>query len=256
MSPSCLPSSHHLRPTECCPVTGLAVDRFEQAFDHGLVSAATVIEQVESLRARVHRVKGPAEQRDRRVLPALAPLFPTGALRAGVAYGVTGSTTLAMALLAAASTDGDWCGVVGVPELGVEAAAQLGVALDRVVLVPAPGRRWVTVVAAMADVLGMVVVRPPIPAYDAEAARLSARLRQHGGTLVALGPWPQCEARLEVVDSTWVGVGAGHGHLTGRQGTVQSVGRDGRVRRARLWLPGTDARVARVLAPAATTGVA
>ena len=40
------------------------------------------------------------------------------------------------------------------PEMGVEAAQQAGVVLDRLVLVPEPGRRWLSAVAALAARMG------------------------------------------------------------------------------------------------------
>src|SRR5207245_1888998 len=65
------------------------------------------------------------------VLPALAPLLPEAGLRRGSTVAVTGSVTLAMALLAGPSAAGSWGAVVGLPSLGAEAAAALGVAGGR-----------------------------------------------------------------------------------------------------------------------------
>ena len=47
----------------------------------------------------------------------------------------------------------------GVPEFGVEAAAQHGVDLERLVLVPRPGDQWMAVTAAIADIMGVPLVR-------------------------------------------------------------------------------------------------
>ena len=76
---------------------------------------------------------------------------------------------LALALLAGALAAGLWCAVVGVPELGGPALADLVAgeadlertsALDRLVVVPAPGEQWPEVVAALADGVDLVLVRP------------------------------------------------------------------------------------------------
>ncbi len=80
------------------------------------------------------------------VPPALAPLFPDGALRRGTTTTVSGlpghgSTTLALALLSAASQSGSWCAAVGLTDPGVVAAAELGVDLRRVVLRLPSGQR-------------------------------------------------------------------------------------------------------------------
>ncbi|HYZ09141.1 MAG TPA: hypothetical protein VE709_11300, partial [Pseudonocardiaceae bacterium] len=69
----------------------------------------------------------------------LAPLLPGGGLRRGSVVAVRGSTALLLALLAAATTQGAWAAVVGIGDLGVLAAAEAGVAVQRLVLVPAPG---------------------------------------------------------------------------------------------------------------------
>src|SRR6187455_963660 len=88
--------------------------------------------------------------------PALAGLVQ---LRAGASYSVD-SATLALALMAGPSRAGGWCAVVGVLDFGAEAAAALGVDLDRTVLVPDPGEQWLEVTAALVDVATVVLVQP------------------------------------------------------------------------------------------------
>jgi hypothetical protein len=158
-----------------------------------------------------------------------------------------------MALMAGPSGAGAWCGVIGLPGFGAEAAGSLGVDLDRLILVPDPGQGWRSAVAALVDALTVVVVRPPTEVSGAEASRLGARLRRRGAVLVSCGAWPQSEAHLSVTDSTWVGLGVGHGHLTGRQVTVMTRGRGTAVRprRTRLWLPDPDGEI-RAVDPVAT----
>jgi hypothetical protein len=177
--------------------------------------------------------------------PALAPLLPQGALQQGAAYSVDRSMPLVMTMLAGPSAAGSWCGIVGLPDFGVEAAQRFGVDLERIVLVPQPGQQWLAVTAAIADVMDVVVVRPPQRATDGEVARLSARLRQRGATLIVLGPWPQTEAMLSLSESTWEGIGEGHGYLAARQATVTVSSRlGGAPRSARVWLPDPRGEVA------------
>jgi len=201
---------------------------------------------VRELQARIRSMQ--RNRIDTRALPthpALGELLPGGALSAGSSYAVAGSTTLALALLQGASAAGAWCAVVGVPDLGVEAAAGLGIDLDRLVLVPHPGEQWLAVVAALVDVVSIVLVKPPAPSQgvprigEATAGRLSSRLRQREAVLVSLGDWPRADARLAVTDSAWAGIGAGFGHLAGRQATVTSTSAawSGRTKSRRLWLP-------------------
>lgn len=195
--------------------------------------------RVAHLRSRVEQVQG------RRlgtavvpVHPALAPLLPGGGLRAGSAYTIGPSTSLLLALLARPSQDGSWCAAVGMPELGVEAASQLGVDLSRLVLIPDPGERWLAVTAAIADVLPVVATRPQGRVGEGEASRLAARLRDRGTVLLVQGVWPQAEAALSIAEPAWSGLGSGHGYLTERTLTVTVDSRRSPVpRRARLVLP-------------------
>jgi hypothetical protein len=188
------------------------------------------------------RIEGGAA-RELPVLPALAPLFPYGAMRRGSTVVVGGSASLLIALLAGASEAGSWCAVVGLPAFGAVAAAEAGVALDRLALVPAPGPDWPTVTAALLDALDLVVIAPSARVRAADARRLAARARQRGAVLlpygVPTGAWEGADLRLTVVESAWTGLGAGWGHLTARQTLVRADGRGQsvRARHAHIWLP-------------------
>ena len=193
------------------------------------------------------------------VLDPLAPLLPGGALRRGMVVGVSASTSLALALLAGASAAGSWCGAVGLPSLGVVAAAELGVVLDRFPLVAAPagGEEWAWAVAALLDAVDVVLARPPARVNARDARRLAARARERSSVLVVSGgrtPWPEAlDVRLEVESAAWEGVGEGYGRLRARRVEVVAGGRGAaaRSRRATLWLPGPDGGVAVAPAPVA-----
>jgi hypothetical protein len=171
------------------------------------------------------------------VLPALAPLLPGGGLQRGTTVavgtqdGLPGATSLALALAAGASQAGSWVAAVGLGALGLVAATELGVALDRLVLVADPGRQrdgWASVVG-----------------------RLVARARERGAVLMAVGgdlPGERSPVRLTVVTAAWTGLGEGWGHLAGRRMTVETGGRGeaARPRRAELWLPDADGAVGAV----------
>lgn len=194
-----------------------------------------------------------AGERRLEVDPSLAPLLPGGGLRRGAAVQVTaseasGATTLALALLASASRAGSWCAVVGVPELGLVAAAQLGICLERLVLVARPHRQWAAVTAAVLDTFDAVVLRPPPATRESDARRLLARARERGSALVVLGSgWPQrCDLVLTVTGAVPGGLGEGHGHWQGRRVEVVVTGRGAAARRRGLglWLPDREGRVA------------
>ena len=207
------------------PAAAASVDRFER------------VDEVRELQARIREMQ--ATKLDTRALdtsPTVAGLLPGGSLRTGVAYSIEGSTSLAMALMAGPSGAGAWCGVVGVPTFGTEAARAAGIDLERLALVPYPGDQWLPVTAALADVLTVVLVRPPLPPSDGSVARLMARLRERGTTLIVLGQWPGAEARLRVRRSQWGGLGDGHGHLTSRELVVEVAARTGSPRQRMVTL--------------------
>jgi hypothetical protein len=154
-----------------------------------------------------------------------------------------GSISLALALLAAASTAGSWCALVGVTGLGAVAAHDLGVDLDRSAVVPRPGPAWAEVTATLFEGVDLVLLCPPFPPRPAMARRLGAKVRDRRAVLlVAPGRagWPEHpDVRLEVAGVRWDGVGAGEGYLRGRQMRVTATGRGpvARPRSAHLWLP-------------------
>jgi hypothetical protein len=215
------------------------------------------------------RIRPLALARDQRlpVLAPLEPLLPLGALQRGTtvsidADGVGGATSLALALVAEACRSGAWLAAVGLPSLGLSAADEAGLALERLVLVAAPERSaWGGVVAALVDGFDLLLlhtggagVRP------ADARRLVARARERGSVLVQLGPgWGgEADVALRITEARWEGPDDGYGHLEARRIVVEASGRRAARRtRVELWLPAADAVVApapaRPEAPAAPT---
>jgi hypothetical protein len=200
------------------------------------------------------------------LLPALRPLLPGGGLQRGTVItvgvggaiprdrdagpGGGGSRTLAFALLAAASTAGSWCGAVGTGHPGILALAEMGVDLDHLALVPAPGSAWAEVVAILIDDMDVVLVSPPGRVGSGVARRLVARARQKRAVLVVQAGravWPEGpDIALTVESGTWEGVERGHGYLRGRHVEVVTAGRRSAVRAERtgLWLPAASGAVA------------
>jgi hypothetical protein len=199
-------------------------------------------------RAAVHelaRRSTPAVLARQRALPlmsALHPLLGPG-LRRGSTITVAGSTSLLLALAAAASGAGSWVAAVGMPTLGLLAAAELGVVLDRFALVPDPGREWPTVTAALVDAFDIVLIRPPPHVRPGDARRLATRARERGAVLLVAGAgWPGPDVHLSTTRVDWTGLDAGHGYLRARRMAVRAEGRRDAARRreAWLWLPGPD----------------
>jgi hypothetical protein len=194
---------------------------------------------LDQLRERVSALEGGPARLPVPVLPALSGLVT---LRTGGSYAVD-AASLGLALAAGASSAGEWVGFAGWPDFGAEAAADLGVDLERTVLVPDVGDHWLEVAASLVDVLRVVVLRPPARVDARAAGVLDARLRKRSSVLVVWGDWPRCEARLSLEDARWTGPEAGQGRLRSRQvrvavrrGTAPPV-------RADLAFPGAGAPI-------------
>ena len=200
---------------------------------------------IAALRAQVARLEEGVPRRALDTHPALAGLVQ---LRAGGAYSVD-SATLALALLAGPSRAGGWCAAVGVPDFGAEAAREVGVDLDRTVLVPDPGDQWVEVTGALVDVVTVVLVRPTGRVPERVAERLGARLRKRSAALVSWGEWPRAEVRLTTRSPAWSGVGDGHGHLRARRLLVEAHRGSGPPRRGALWWPADEGEPFRTARP-------
>lgn len=214
-----------------------------------IAAVSRPVSSVESPESEVAGAAG-ADGRVLPVAPALAELVPWGGLRRGSTVSVSGSTSLLLAFLAEATARGSWAAVVGMPELGVVAARELGVAVHRLALIPRPGADLPQVTAALLDGVDLVVV----PAGGAGgtrdpnlARRLSARARNRGAVLLTAGSWPGTEVDLRCATVSWSGVDDGYGHLAQREVLVDTAGRRGAARstRTRLLLPGPDGTIAR-----------
>jgi hypothetical protein len=184
------------------------------------------------------------------VLPVLQPLLPHGALQRGTTLAVSGNAacSLALATVAGASAAGSWVAMVGLPSLGLAAAAEMGVALERLLLVAQPPlREWGMVMATLIDGVDIVVVRLASSVRAGDARRLQARVRQRGSVLVVIGGGGPLEAdvRWTTTVEGWVGLDDGAGHLQGRRVVVEAGGRRAaaRARRVALWLPDSEGGV-------------
>lgn len=216
--------------------------------------------QVEAL-SRATRPVTLAHEQVMAVLPALADLAPGGGLARGsvvLVDGGRGAISLGLALVAGPSQAGAWTAVVGGADLGLAAADEMGLALERLALVaePPPGE-WASVVAALIGAVDVVMVSPH-RVRTADARRLAARARERGTILVQVpvggtgrapaGAGLEADLRLTVTEARWQGLGEGHGHLQARRLTVETGGRRraARSRRIALWCPDATGSVALV----------
>ena len=209
----------------------------------------------EKLAALAERV-GPgalAAERTLPVVPALETLLP-GGLRRGSVVATDGvaATSLALALAAGPSVAGAWVGAIGMPSLGVLAAAELGVAVERLFLVASPpAGQWAEIVAAVIDGAEVVLASPPAGVPVGAARRLQARLGSRGAVLLltaderpgASGFQP--DVRLRADEAVWEGIGEGSGRLLARRVRITVSGRRASARpiTCDLLLPGPSGGV-------------
>ena len=205
-------------------------------------AAAEVVTEVDERRSRLRSVAGRvqatpvlASQRPRPVRGPYAEIFPNG-LRPGTSVAVAAARpSLDAAALRGAITlaagvvppDG-WVAAVGVPSIGVLAAAEAGLALDHLVFLAAPTTVWGTVAVAAVDAFDVVVLTVPARPRLAEVRRLAGRARERDTTIIATGAGARNwggEARLTTSGAVWDGVGDGHGFLRTCRVTIDLDGR-------------------------------
>lgn len=201
--------------------------------------------------------------------PVLAALLPDAGLVRGRVVGCAGdaAVSLALALAAGASAAGSWlavvgpvgggAGAIGPGMVGVEAAAELGVAVERLVVVdadPARPQEWAERVAATADGVELILTSLPVGA-ERVLRQVRQRVQARGAVLLVVGAvntagtvetvGGRAAAGVDVVVEArtvaWEGIGEGTGRLCRRRVEVVVAGRrTPRPVRGACWLPGTS----------------
>jgi hypothetical protein len=185
------------------------------------------------------RLGAPVQRAPLPVAPSLAPLFVDGGLVRGRTVACTGDAALsaALALSAAATRAGSWLAVVGVPNLGIAAAIEAGVAVERIVLAQPPraSREWITTVAALVEGFDVLIVAPPASLSQHDARRLQTRILARQSVLIvvdmpalpSLGSPDVFTSDIDVRTDTvaWSGIEHGGSHITQRTVNVRVAGR-------------------------------
>ncbi|MDP9777139.1 hypothetical protein J2S58_000762 [Nakamurella flavida] len=156
----------------------------------------------------------------------LAVVLPRGGLPRGgvVSLAGQGATSLLFSLLAGSRVQ--WAALVGMPGIGLAAAAEFGIDLDRLVVIPDPGEDVLQVLSVLVDGVEVVAVAAPKAPPPAGRLRvLNGRLRQRGAVLLVAGPWPGADITLTATLQGWTGLHQGHGRLRDRELLVQARGR-------------------------------
>jgi hypothetical protein len=199
-----------------------------------------------------------ARERTAWMLPVFDEIF-TEPVRQGAVVATAGPAahSLALALAAGPVQAGAWAAVVGLPTLGMQAAAELGLALGQLVAVPDPQPVAAEVLAAAIDGFDVLLIGPQLRLNAGAARRLQARAQSRGVLTVLVGNDVfSADMRLSAT-TTWVGLGEGHGVAQARRAQLELSGRRvHRPRRSMVWLPDVNG-VLRVdsEAPAAVSDV-
>jgi len=196
------------------------------------------------------------------VAPVFRELLGTPGLRKGSTTLIAGTRgagriALVLGLLGAATAEGLWCAAVDLPSLGLVAACELGVCLDRVVLVPSSGRKFTPVVATLLEGCTAVFAALPDNVASSDARGLTARAHERHCALVLVAPpagegvrttgWPEApDVTLTAVAGRVCGLEEGAGRITAHLLEVVATRRRAAPRevRARLWLPSPEGAIA------------
>ena len=151
--------------------------------------------------------------------------------------------SLALSLCSLATQQGSWLGVVGVEHLGLLAAVEHGVALERTVLVhpPKTSREWSITVAAAIEGLDLLIVAVPERLSVNDARRVQTRLQSRRAVMIIVDNTVLSQSRsmngsneaqqfladvvLDTKTKSWSGVDKGAGYLQHRDVRIRVSGR-------------------------------
>lgn len=172
----------------------------------------TRAEQLESLRRQMASISGrkvgpsvaapagdllPDSEARLALPPWLADLLPAPVPR-GTVVVLSGARSLLLSMVAAVTAAGGNAAIVGQPDIGLLAAAEMGADLSRLAVIPDPGTDPVEVAAVLVDGMDLVVLGlggrrvPP-----SRARAVVARARNKGCTLLVTGgDWQGAPTRL------------------------------------------------------------
>ncbi|WP_433734884.1 hypothetical protein ACQP0C_41815 (plasmid) [Nocardia sp. CA-129566] len=171
----------------------------------------------------------------------LGELLPDGGLARGSIVACTGSGSVMLALLAAATGAGVWSAVLGAPRIGLLAIHEMGGNLSRLAHIPCPGDDPLAVAAVLLEGVGVVAMDVPgsVPASPSRTRAVIARARSHGAVLLVTGDgWARPDIEIRSRVAGYVGLRRGRGLLREIHIDVRVSGRATRPRTARVALTG------------------
>ena len=145
------------------------------------------------------------------------------------------AVSLALRLVSRATQDGAWLAAVGADRLGLVAAREHGVALERVVMVGSGDvvGDWVSAVGIAVEGFGVLLLRAPKGLSGRDAQRITTRIHSRRVVAVCVESSSRAEGRhglvpdvvLQTTTTAWHGIGEGVGHLRSREVCVEVSGR-------------------------------
>ena len=182
----------------------------------------------------------PATQGETESLPVaehLCALFDgRGLVRGRIVWcGGDAAMSLGLQVVARATQEGSWLAVIGLDDLGLQAAFEHGVALDRTVVVgpTRTPREWISAVGAAVEGFALVLLGVPRGVTAGDAQRLAMRIQARRAVAVCVDPSRTSKVAsvfspdvvVHTATTEWHGIEHGAGHVRSRDLEVEVSGR-------------------------------
>ncbi|MFW0791058.1 hypothetical protein [Gordonia sp. CPCC 205333] len=170
--------------------------------DRADVDLSILRKQMAALSGRAgQRNAGSAEERPVELLAVpqvLADLLPRNGIARGSVIAADGARSMIVALIAAVSGAGGQVAVVGMPQLSMLSAVQMGADLSCIAIVEDPGPDPVEIGGILLDGMDLVVLGlGGVAVPPARAKVLAGRARKQSSVLMVTGGrWPGAQLRL------------------------------------------------------------
>lgn len=234
------------------------------------VDLSVLRKQMAALSGRTgHRAAGSADERPVEYLAvpqALVDMLPRQGIARGSVVAVEGARSMIIAMIAAVSGAGGQVAVVGLPQLSMLSAVQMGADLSCIALVDEPGVDPVEIGGILLDGMDLVVLGLGGVAVPPSRAKvLAGRARKQSSVLMVTGGrWPGAQLRLTTRVTSYrrgpMAAGCGYGRILGWRLQVSVEGRGQRARTTEIDCRSGDVRSGVVqmqaVAPAASPALA
>ncbi|SNS44439.1 hypothetical protein SAMN06309944_0273 [Micrococcales bacterium KH10] len=221
-------------------MTRLSADRVQRLARARAVLRAVETAEVKSQSLKEAPVARPSAEHPVVAVPTVSVIDPQRGreffsevvppqLRQRGIVAITGSTTVLLAALGevmdADARNPRWAALLGMPEIGMAAAAEQGIDLERLAVVPEVGTQGAAIIAAALDGIDIVVCGPQASVAQLQQRKITARVRRHQRLLLSTYPWQNADLTLRVIRQRWWGTEQGHGWLRHAEAEIARSGR-------------------------------